>query len=65
MIRDIDTNVGSLFDFLENMLSSAKTRSNSPENYTGEKGKGGMARLEDKGIPNVANAAAAAQEPGQ
>ena len=46
-------------------LSDAKTRSISPENFTGEKGKGGMARLEDKDIPNTANAAHAAQDLGQ
>ena len=28
-------------------LSDAKTRSISPENYTGEKGKGGMCELEN------------------
>lgn len=28
-------------------LSDAKTRSISPENFTGEKGKGGMATLEE------------------
>jgi len=38
------------------MLSKAKTRSISPENFTGEKGKGGMARLENNDIPNAANA---------
>jgi len=47
------------------MLSDAKTRSISPENFTGEKGKGGMARIEDKDIPNAANAALSAQELGQ
>ena len=46
-------------------LSNAKTRSISPENFTGEKGKAGMARLEDKGTPNVANAANAARDLGQ
>jgi hypothetical protein len=34
----IDANMGNLF-----RLSDAKTRSISPENFTGEKGKGGMA----------------------
>ncbi|MBE0676316.1 MAG: DUF2961 domain-containing protein [Bacteroidales bacterium] len=58
--NSLNLGIGNLY-----MLSSAKTRSISPENYTGEKGKGGMARLEDKDIPNVANAAAAAQELGQ
>ncbi|NLD64816.1 MAG: DUF2961 domain-containing protein [Bacteroidales bacterium] len=58
--NSLNLGMGNLF-----MLSSAKTRSISPENYTGEKGKGGMAKIEDKDIPNVANAAAAAQELGQ
>ncbi len=40
-------------------LSNAKTRSISPENITGEKGKGGMATLEE------GNAAHAARELGQ
>lgn len=39
-------------------LSDAKTRSISSENFTGEKGKGGMADpVNDKGKRNVANAA--------
>src|SRR5713226_2023056 len=37
----LNMNLGNLF-----MLSDAKTRSISPENYTGETGKGGMATLE-------------------
>ena len=40
-------------------LSNAKTRSISPENFTGEKGKGGMATLEE------GSAARAARELGQ
>jgi hypothetical protein len=40
-------------------LKDAKTRSISPENFTGEKGKGGMATLEE------GNAARAARELGQ
>lgn len=40
-------------------LSDAKTRSISPENFTGEKGKGGMATLEE------GTAADAARELGQ
>ncbi len=40
-------------------LSDAKSRSISPENFSGEKGKGGMATLED------GNAAKAASELGQ
>jgi hypothetical protein len=39
-------------------LSNARTRSISPENFTGEKGKGGMADpVKQKGQRNVANAA--------
>ncbi|HNR32986.1 MAG TPA: hypothetical protein PKI11_18995, partial [Candidatus Hydrogenedentes bacterium] len=40
-------------------LNDAKTRSISPENFTGEKGKGGMATLEE------GSAAHAARELGQ
>ena len=40
-------------------LKDAQTRSISPENFTGEKGKGGMATLEE------GTAAHAAREPGQ
>ena len=40
-------------------LSDAKTRSISPENFTGEKGKGGMATLEE------GSAARAARDLGQ
>ncbi len=40
-------------------LSEARTRSISPENFTGEKGKGGMATLEE------GTAAHAARELGQ
>jgi hypothetical protein len=56
----LDMNMGNL-----SRLSNAKTRSISPENFTGEKGKAGMARPEDKGTPNVANAANAARDLGQ
>lgn len=46
-------------------LSNAKTRSISPENFSGEKGKGGMADpAKDKGKRNVANAADAARDLG-
>ena len=38
----LNTNMGNLF-----RTSKAKTRSISPENYTGEKGKGGMTPLEE------------------
>ncbi|MCK4988849.1 MAG: hypothetical protein KAS29_00125, partial [Bacteroidales bacterium] len=34
--------------------SDAKTRSISPENFTGEKGKGGMATLEEGSAANAA-----------
>jgi hypothetical protein len=56
----LDMNMGNLY-----RLSDAKTRSISPENFTGEKGKGGMARIEDKDKPNTANAAHAARDLGQ
>ncbi len=56
----LDMNLGNL-----SRLSNAVTRSISPENITGEKGKGGMARLEDKDIPNKANAYNAARDLGQ
>jgi len=55
----LDMNMGNLY-----RLSDAKTRSISPENFTGEKGKGGMARPEDKDKPNVANASNAARDLG-
>ena len=50
----LEMNMGNL-----HRLSDAKTRSISPENFTGEKGKGGMASLEE------GNAAKAARELGQ
>ena len=56
----LDMNMGNLY-----RLADAKTRSISPENFTGEKGKGGMARPEDRDKPNVANAANAARDLGQ
>jgi len=46
-------------------LSDARTRSVSPENFTGEPGKGGMARLNDKDTPNAANAWEQAKDLGQ
>jgi hypothetical protein len=47
-------------------LSDAKTRSISPENFTGEKGRGGMAHpVNDTGRRNQANAWYAAQDLGQ
>jgi hypothetical protein len=56
----LDMNMGNLY-----RLSNAKTRSISPENFTGEKGKAGMANPEDKDKPNTANAANAARDLGQ
>jgi len=50
----MDLNMGNLY-----RLSNAETRSISPENFTGEKGKGGMATLEE------GSAAKAAGELGQ
>ncbi|MEX0720756.1 MAG: DUF2961 domain-containing protein [Balneolaceae bacterium] len=50
----LDINMNNLYQ-----LSDAKTRSISPENFTGEKGKGGMATLEE------GNAANAARDLGQ
>jgi hypothetical protein len=46
-------------------LSTAKTRSISPENFTGEKGRAGMATLADSTERNIANAAHSASELGQ
>ena len=56
----LDMNMGNL-----SRLSDAKTRSISPENFTGEKGKGGMATLEGKDKTNMANASDAARDLGQ
>lgn len=56
----LDVNMNNLYQ-----LSNAKTRSISPENFTGEKGKGGMADPKDKDTPNVANASPAARDLGQ
>jgi hypothetical protein len=56
----LDLNMGNLY-----RLSDAKTRSISPENFTGRKGEGGMARPEDKDKPNTANAYNAARDLGQ
>lgn len=58
--NSLNLNMGNLY-----MLSDAKTRSISPENFTGEKGKGGMAKIEDRNTPNAANAASSAQDLGQ
>jgi hypothetical protein len=56
----LDNSMGNL-----HRLSNARTRSISPENFTGEKGKGGMADLKDKDKRNVANASEAARDLGQ
>jgi len=56
----LDTDLGNLY-----RLSNAQTRSISPENFTGEKGKGGMAHPDDKDKVNVANASFAARDLGQ
>ncbi|RYY62252.1 MAG: DUF2961 domain-containing protein [Chitinophagaceae bacterium] len=57
----LNMNMGNL-----SLLSDAKTRSISPENFTGEKGKGGMADPKaDNGKRNVANAAAQAATLGR
>ncbi|RYG29512.1 MAG: DUF2961 domain-containing protein, partial [Chitinophagaceae bacterium] len=45
----LDMNLGNIF-----RLSDAKTRSISPENFTGEPGKGGMATLEQGNARNAA-----------
>jgi len=45
----LDVNLSNLY-----RLSDAKTRSISPENFTGEKGKGGMATLEEGSAANAA-----------
>jgi len=56
----LDMNMGNLY-----RMSGAQTRSISPENFSGEKGKGGMSRLEDKAERNKANASDAARDLGQ
>src|ERR687890_637894 len=59
-LNGLDINLGNL-----SRLSDARTRSISPENYTGEKGKGGMADpVKSKGQRNVANAANEARDLG-
>jgi len=45
----LESSMANLF-----MLTDAKTRSISPENFTGEKGKGGMATLEEGTAANAA-----------
>jgi hypothetical protein len=62
-----DTRFDGLDMSLSNLskLSDAKTRSISPENFTGGKGKGGMADpIKNKGERNVANAANEARDLG-
>ncbi len=56
----LDVNLSNLY-----RLSDAKTRSISAENFTGEKGKGGMADPKDKDQRNVAGAAWAARDLGK
>jgi len=57
----VDMNLGNL-----SRLSDAKTRSISPENFTGARGKGGMADPSlDSGKRNVANAWHAAKDLGK
>lgn len=56
----LDMNMGNLY-----RMSNAKTRSISPENFTGEKGKGGMAVPSEKDNLNTANASHAARDLGQ
>ena len=56
----LDMNLGNLY-----RLSDAKTRSISPENFSGEKGKAGMADPADRDKRNVANASNAARDLGQ
>lgn len=46
-------------------LSNAESRSISPENFTGEKGKGGAAKMSDTIYPNHANSAGSARELGR
>ena len=55
----LEMNMGNLY-----RMSDAKTRSVSPENFTGEKGKGGMADPANKANSNVANASNAARDLG-
>lgn len=56
----LSVNMGNL-----SRLSNAKSRSISPENFTGGKGTGGMADPNDKNIPNTANAWSAARDLGK
>src|SRR5690554_4664294 len=56
----LDMNMGNLY-----RLSDAETRSISPENFTGEKGKGGMATPDPNAPRNTANASGPARDLGQ
>jgi hypothetical protein len=56
----LDMNMGNLY-----RLSDAETRSISPENFKGEKGKGGMAIPNPDAPRNTANASHAARDLGQ
>ncbi len=56
----LETHMGNIY-----RLSNAQTRSISPENFTGEKGKGGMADPADKDKINMANATHAARDLGK
>jgi len=56
----LNMNMGNLY-----RMSDAKTRSISPENFTGEKGKGGMAVPDPDAPRNTANATRAARDLGQ
>ena len=56
----LNMNMGNLY-----RLSDAKTRSISPENFSGEKGKAGMADPANKDKSNAANASNAARDLGQ
>ena len=55
----LDMNLSNL-----SLLSDARSRSVSPENFTGEKGKGGMSDPASKGQRNKANSADAARDLG-
>lgn len=56
----LDTELGNLY-----RLSDAQSRSISAENFTGGKGQGGMARLEDSVHMNKANSAPSARKLGR
>lgn len=60
LFNGLNMNMGNLY-----RLSNAETRSISPENFTGEKGKGGMAIPDPKATRNTSNAWIAARDLGQ